>query len=64
MEYKRCGSIGNLRVSGLALLHFGKSRAFVIYLIGDYIDSTVPRNSNDRIERTEVDTHDRHTDWE
>lgn len=62
MEYKRCGSIGNLRVLGLALHLHWKSRAFETYLIGDYIDTTVSRNSNDRIERTEVDTHDRHAD--
>ena len=47
---------------GLALHLHWKSRAFETYLIGDYIDTTVSRNSNDRIERTEVDTHDRHAD--
>ena len=62
MRHERCGSIGNLRVSGLAF-GFSTAKAFLAtYLISDNVDTTVPRNSNDGVERTEIDTHDRHAD--
>lgn len=37
--------------------------SYKTYLIGDDIDTAVPSNGNDGIERTKIDTHDRHFDW-